>query len=58
MLKKIRFFLLLLTLCCCNYSHAQEKPVKRDSLKGYRDIERYSKKEVLPNSSISLFSSQ
>ncbi|WP_447636793.1 hypothetical protein [Flavobacterium microcysteis] len=43
--KKIRFFLLLLTVCCCQLSQAQEQPVKkRDSLKGYRDIERYSKK--------------
>ena len=43
--KKIRFFLLLLTVCCCQLSQAQDQPVKkRDSLKGYRDIERYSKK--------------
>ena len=41
---KIKFFILLLLICSCQILPAQEKPVKKDSLRGYRNIERYSKK--------------
>lgn len=42
--QKLRLFLLIITICCCQLFYAQDKPVKKDSLRGYRNIERYSKK--------------
>lgn len=42
--QKLKFFLILLTILCCQAIYAQQKPVKKDSLRGYRNIERYSKK--------------
>ena len=45
MLKKLRLFFVLILICSCQIISAQEKPVKkRDSLRGYRSIEAYSKK--------------
>jgi len=45
MLKKLRLFFVLILICTCQIISAQEKPVKkRDSLRGYRSIEAYSKK--------------
>ncbi|WP_296149396.1 hypothetical protein [uncultured Flavobacterium sp.] len=44
MLKKLKIFLILFTICSCQIISAQEKPVKKDSLRGYRSIEAYSKK--------------
>lgn len=42
--QKLKLLLFLLVLCSCQILSAQEKPVKKDSLRGYRNIERYSKK--------------
>lgn len=42
--QKLKFLLFLLLLCACQMASAQQKPVKKDSLRGYRNIERYSKK--------------
>lgn len=51
--KKITLYLLILfsyQLVC-----AQENQIQKDTSKGYRAIEKYSKKESLPNLSINLF---
>lgn len=42
--RNLKFFLLLLTFSCFQMAYAQDKPVKKDSLRGYRNIESYSKK--------------
>lgn len=42
--QKLKLFIFIITICCCQLFYAQEKPVKKDSLRGYRNIERYSKK--------------
>jgi hypothetical protein len=39
-----KWILVFLTICCCQLSHAQVIPVKKDSSKVYRNIETYSKK--------------
>lgn len=44
MRQKLKLFFFILTICCCQLFYAQEKPIKKDSLRGYRNIERYSKK--------------
>ncbi|NBL64324.1 hypothetical protein GV828_03800 [Flavobacterium sp. NST-5] len=35
---------LILAFCICQIAFAQEKPAKKDSLRGYRKIEKYAKK--------------
>jgi hypothetical protein len=41
---KPKFLLFTLILLCCQFSFAQNNEVKKDSSKGYRNIEKYSKK--------------
>jgi hypothetical protein len=44
MSQKLKCLFFLFLLCACQILPAQEKTVKKDSLRGYRNIERYSKK--------------
>lgn len=44
MFLKHKFLLYVLILFCYQLSFAQKNEVKKDSIKGYRDIEKYSKK--------------
>jgi len=44
MFLKHKYLFFVLILCCYQLSFAQKNEVKRDSSKGYRNIEKYSKK--------------
>lgn len=41
---KHQYLYFILILFCYQLSYAQENEIKKDSSKGYRDIEKYSKK--------------
>jgi hypothetical protein len=49
MILKLKLALILLMICFCQFSFAQEIPVKKDSAKVYRDIEKYAKKRKFTN---------